>query len=77
MLYKINYMDNPESHILGLEEGAKKIKGIAEFTFEEKGEITMQPLLDNIVPKKKEHKITITNARRGKHTKSGKTNELF
>ena len=72
----INYMVPEDIHIIGLEENHNKIKGIAEFSFDDKEKPEIQLILDDVVPiKKKEHKTIVKNARRGKHAKPG--NELF
>jgi len=76
MLYKINYKVPMEDNIIGLEENDKKIRGIAEFSFNDKEYKSSLSILADIVPqKKKQLKIVIKDARR--KPKSGEGPELF
>lgn len=77
-LYKINYMEHQDSDIIGLNEESQKIRGTAEFSFSEHESIEMNPILTDVVPKKKrKHQIVIKDGRRNRNSKSGKGSELF
>lgn len=76
-LYK-NYMVPEDNTLIGMEENSKKIKGLAEFSFNDKEAPQLSSILDNVVPvKKKQHKIVINNVRRNKRTKPGESPGLF
>jgi hypothetical protein len=74
-LYKIDYMEHKDSDIIGLDEEGKKIRGIAEFSFSNHEKIDLNPILPDVVPKKKrKHEIVIKD---GRKPKSRKGSELF
>jgi hypothetical protein len=65
-----------EDDIIGLEEDGNKMKGIAEFSFNDREKPEFS--IDASEPKKKEeHKIIIRNARDRKRARAGKNSELF
>jgi hypothetical protein len=73
LVYK-NYMENKED-IIGLEEEGKKLKGIAEFSFNDREKPDVQPIVNEIVPKlKEEPKIEIKN---GRSNRKSRKSELF
>ncbi len=72
----INYMIPEDTDIFGLDHEDDKIKGLAEFSFDEREPLDLASILNNVVPKKKkEIEIVERNGRFNKR-KSG-DNGLF
>lgn len=72
MMY-INNMVPEDTDIFGLDHEDDKIKGIVEFSFDEKEGLDLPSILNNIVPRKKQEPIIIERNGRSNKRKSGDT----
>jgi|688.fasta_scaffold1074876_1 hypothetical protein len=71
----INIMVPENTEIFGLDKEDDKIKGLAEFSFNDREGLTLPSMLVDVIPKKKQEPVIIErNGRRNKR-KSG--DELF
>lgn len=70
MMY-INYMIPEDTDIFGLDHEDDKIKGLAEFFFDEKEPLDLASILNDVVPKKKKEIVIIERNGRFNKRKSG------
>ncbi len=68
-------MEHKDFNMIGLDEESQKIRGTAEFSFEDKEQPALPSILTEIVPKKRI--INQSIVKHGRNTKSGKKSELF
>lgn len=69
----INYMIPEDSDIFGLDREDDKIKGLAEFSFDEKEPLELTSILNDIIPKKKKEIVIVERNGRFNKRKSGDT----
>jgi len=70
MMY-INYMIPEDTDIFGLDHEDDKIKGLAEFSFDEKEPLDLASILNDVVPKKKKEIVIVERNGRFNKRKSG------
>lgn len=66
----INNMIPEDTDIFGLERENDKIKGLAEFSFDEKEALDLASILNDVVPKKKKEIVIIERNGRPTRRKS-------